>query len=81
MKGAPVCVPSVLALLQQVLVSPVVRILIENPDAVLDMSRVNVTVTPAVHQIRQVFAELEHLAAEVWTFVDAHPVHAKLLEH
>lgn len=81
MLGPPVWVPSVFALLQQVLAPPVVWMLIENPAAVLDVRRVNVTIAPVVQQVGQVLAQLEHLAAEVWTFVDANLVHTRKLEH
>lgn len=72
--------PPVFTLLQQVLVPPVVWMLMEDPGAFLDVSRVNVTVAPAVQQVGQVVTELHHLAAEVWTFVDAEPVSAGRLE-
>ena len=38
LEGPPVCVPSVVALLQQVLAPPVVGMLVEDPDALLDLS-------------------------------------------
>lgn len=78
--GPPLCVLPVLALLQQVLAPPVVRMLVEDPDAVLDVSGLNVAVAPAVHQAGHVLAELNHLAAEVWPFVDADLVRARRLE-
>lgn len=76
MKGPPLRVPSVFALLQQVLAPPVVRMLVEDPDAFLDLSRVDVPVAPTVQQVGHVVAELDHLAAEVRMLVDAHPVPA-----
>lgn len=81
MEGAPLGVLLVLALLQQVLAPPVVWVLIEDPDALLDVGRVNVTVAPAVLQVGQVLSDLHHLAAEVRTFVDADPVPAGRLEN
>lgn len=81
MEGPPLGVMLVLALLQQVLAPPVVRILVEDPDALLDVGRVDVAVAPAVLQVGQVLTELHHLAAEVWMFIDADPVPAGRLEN
>lgn len=81
MQGPPLCMSSVFALFQQVLSPLVVWMLIEDPDAVLYMSRVDVSEAPAVQQVGQVLAELNHLAAEVWTFINADPVPAGRLEH
>lgn len=80
LKGAPLGVSPVFALLQQVLAPPVVRILVEDPGALLDVGRVDVPVTPAVLQVGHVFTEFQHLAAEVWPLVDAHPVSGGGLE-
>lgn len=74
MEGTPLSVPPVLALLQQVLAPSVVGMLIEDPGTLLDVGRVDVPVTPAVLQVRQVLTELHHLAAKVWPLVDANPV-------
>lgn len=74
LKGPPVCVPLVFTLLQQVLAAPVVRLLVEDPRSILDMSRVDVSVPPSLLKIGQVFAHFDHLPAEVWTLVDTDPV-------
>lgn len=74
MEGAPLGVPLVLALLQQVLAPPVVGMLVEDPGTLLDVGGVDVPVAPAVLQVRQVLTELHHLAAKVWPLVDADPV-------
>lgn len=81
MKGPPLCVTSVFALFQQVLTPSVVRVLVKDPDAILDLSRVDISEAPAVQQIGQILAELDHLAAEVWTFIDADSVPGGRLEH
>lgn len=72
--------PSVLALLQQVLASPVVGMLVEDPDAFLNLSRVNFMEAPAVQQVGQVITELHHLTAEVWMLIDADSMPAGMLE-
>lgn len=74
MEGTPLGVPPVLALLQQPLAPSVVGMLIEDPGALLHVGRVDVPVAPAVLQVRQVLTELHHLAAKVWSLVDANPV-------
>lgn len=81
MEGPPLCITPVFTLLQQVLAPPVVWMLIEDPDAIVDMSRLDVPVAPAVQQVGQIFAKLHHLATEVWTFIYADPVPAGGLEH
>lgn len=80
MEGPPLCVPSVLSLLQQVLASPVVWMLVEDPDPLLDVGRVNVAVAPVLHQAGQILADLHHLATEVCALVDADLVRAGRLE-
>lgn len=54
--------------------------LVEDPDAFLNLSWVNFMEAPAVQQVGQVITELHHLTAEVWMLIDADSMPAGMLE-
>ena len=77
--GAPLAVPPVLPRPEEVLPAPVIRVFVEDPVAVHDVTGVDVAVVEAVGHAGTVVHELHHVAAEVCLLVDPHPVGATVL--
>lgn len=78
--GCPLVETAVLSPLQQVLMTPVVGKLVEDPGAVLHLGRVNLSKVPAVEQVAHVFSAVQHLTAEVRALVDTNPERGRGLE-
>lgn len=77
--GTPVAVSPVLSSSQEVLSASVIGVLIEDPVAIHNITRVDVAVMETVRQTGTVIHELHHVAAEVWLFIDAQPIGASIL--
>lgn len=78
--GVPLCVPTVLAPLQQVLAAAVVGMLVEDPGPIHHITGVDLTVMEAVMHRGTVVGKLHHLSLEVRTFVNPHAETAGSLE-
>lgn len=76
--GAPVCVAGVLAALQEVLASPVVRQLVEGPGAVGHHARVHLAELKGLVDRGAVLGPLHHLTAEVWPLVQPQLPHVAM---
>lgn len=76
---APVTVSAVLSSSQEVLSASVIGVLVEDPVAIHNVTRVDVAVMETVRQTGTVIHELHHVAAEVWFFIDTQPVGAPIL--
>lgn len=77
--GAPVAVPPVLPSSQEVLSASVVGVLIEDPEAVHNITGVDVAVVETVRHTGAVIHELHHMTAEVGLLVDAQSVRTSIL--
>lgn len=76
----PVAVSPVLSSSQEVLSASVIGVLIEDPVAIHNVTRVDVAVMETVRQTGTVIHELHHVAAEVWLLIDTQPIGASILE-
>lgn len=77
--AAPVTTGPVLSGAQEILASPVVGVLIEDPETFHDVAGVNVTVAEAFIYIRAVIHELHGVSHHVRPVVDPHLVGSSIL--
>lgn len=77
--GTPVAVPPVLSRPEEVLSASVVGVLVKDPVAVHNITRVDVAVVETVRHTGTVIHELHHVTAEVGLFVDPQSVGASVL--
>lgn len=77
--ASPLIEPPVLARANQVLASPVLRVLVEDPVTVHHVAGGDVGGAEALQQGGAVVGQLDHLAPELWPLVDHHPVGALVL--
>lgn len=77
--STPVAIPPVLPISQKVLSASVVRVLVEDPVSVHNITGVNVTVVETVRHTGTIIHELHHVAAEVRLLKDAQPVGTTIL--
>lgn len=75
----PVAVSPVLSSSQEVLSASVIGVLIEDPVAIHNVTRVDMAMMETVRQTGTVIHELHHVAAEVWLFIDTQPIGASIL--
>lgn len=78
--SCPLCEATVLSSFQQVLAPAVVGELIEDPGTLRHLGRVNLSETPAVGQVAQIFSALQHLTAKVRTLEHTNPGHTRRLQ-
>jgi len=77
--AAPVVAGPVLSGAQEILASPVVGVLVEDPETLHDVAGVNVTVAEAVVQVGAVVHELHCVSHHVRPVVDPHLVGSPIL--
>lgn len=77
--AAPFTTGSVLSGAQEILASPVVRVLVEDPVTFHDVAGVNVMVAEALVHIGAVIHELHHVSHHVRPVEDPHPVGSSIL--
>lgn len=77
--ASPLIEPPVLAGANQVLATPVVRVLVEDPVTVHHVAGGDVGGAETLQQGGAVVGQLNHLASELWPLVDHHPVGALVL--
>lgn len=77
--AAPVTTGPVLPRAQEILASPVVRMLIEDPVALHDVAGINVTEAEAVIHVGAVIHELHSVSHHIRPVVDSHPVGSPVL--
>lgn len=77
--AAPVTTGPVLSGAQEILASPVVRVLVEDPETLHDVAGVNVTVVEALVHVGAVIHELHCVSHHVRPVVDPHPVRSSIL--
>lgn len=77
--AAPVTTGPVLSRAQEILASPVVRVLVEDPETLHDVTGVNVTVVETLIHVRAVIHEFHHLSHHVRPVVDPHLVGSSIL--
>lgn len=76
---SPLVESPVLARAHEVLAAPVVRVFIEDPVSLLDVTGVDIVKVKAVVKRGTVIRQLHHLTSELRTLVNHHPVRALLL--
>lgn len=77
--AAPVTTGPVLSRAQEILASPIVRVLVEDPVTLQDTAGVNVTIAEAVIHIGAVIHELHCVSQQVGPIIDPHPVGSSIL--
>lgn len=77
--GSPVTVSPVLARPQEILPSPVVGMLIEEPIPLHNIAGVDIIVLESIIEGREVIGKLQHLTAKVRALVDSHLVSSLIL--
>lgn len=77
--AAPVTTGSVLSGAQEILASPVVGVLVEDPEALHDIAGVNVTEVETVEHVGAVVHELHGVSHHVGPVVDPHLVGSSIL--
>lgn len=77
--ASPFIEPPVFTRAHEVLASPVMRVLIEDPVAIHGVAGVDVTEMEAFVQGGAVICQLHHLASKLWALVDHQPVRALVL--
>lgn len=77
--AAPVTTGPVLSGAHEILASPVVRVLVEDPETFHDVAGVNVTVAEAVVHVGAVIHELHGVSHHVRPVVDPHLVGSSIL--
>lgn len=78
--ASPLVEPPVLARMYQVLASPVVRMLVEDPVAIHYVAGVDVVEVEAFIQGGAVIGQLHHLASKFWALIDHQPVRTLVLQ-
>lgn len=77
--AAPVTTGPVLSRAQEILASPIVRVLVEDPETLHDTAGVNVTEAEAVIHVGAVIHELHRVSQQVGPVIDPHPVGSSIL--
>lgn len=77
--AAPLTTGPVLSGAHEILASPVVRVLVEDPETLHDIAGVNVAVMEAIVHIGAVVHELHGVSHHVRPVVDPHPVGSSIL--
>lgn len=77
--AAPVATGPVLSRAKEILASPVVGVLVEDPVTLHDVAGENVTVAEAVIHVGAVIHKLHWVSHHVWPVVDPHPVGSPIL--
>lgn len=78
--AAPVTTGPVLSRAQEILATPVVRVLVEDPVTLHDVAGVNVTEAEALVHVGAVIGELHCVSHHVRPVVDPHPVGSSVLD-
>lgn len=77
--GTPFAVPPVLPGSQKVLSASVVRILIEDPVAIHNVTGVDMAMVETIRHTGTVIHEFHHVTAEVGLLIDTHPIGTTVL--